>query len=78
MFVRDRAQETGRRSGRRHHLAIDEVVAPRKAGERVSAGAAANRVYAALARLRTLGLREALVRDREGWRIDPAIELVVE
>ncbi len=44
-------------------------------GERVSPGSAANRVYATLARLRALGLRSVVLRQRDGWLIDRAVRV---
>lgn len=44
-------------------------------GERMSSESASNRVHVALASLRTLGLRAALVRDGGGYLLDPAMEV---
>jgi len=40
-------------------------------GERAVPAAAANRVYVALSKLRSQGLEGLLLRDEEGWRLDP-------
>jgi hypothetical protein len=45
-------------------------------GDRASYEASLNRVYVALARLRTKGLREAIERYDDGWRFAPAAQLV--
>lgn len=47
-------------------------------GEKASSSSAANRVYATLTRLRGLGLRSVLVRQREGWVVDPEVHVVIE
>ena len=43
--------------------------------ERVSANAAATRVYTAMYTLRRMGLRGILLRREDGYLIDPAVEV---
>ncbi len=47
-------------------------------GQKVSRSAGLNRVYVAIATLRKMGLRGALQRDDQGYRIDPAIPVRFE
>lgn len=56
-------------------LGIGELFGAGWPGERVSAGAAANRVHATLARLRSLGLRSAVRHARDGWSLDPSLHV---
>jgi predicted ATPase len=45
-------------------------------GERAKESSAANRVYVALASLRTLGLRSVLQSGDDGYRLDPSVPLL--
>jgi len=53
-------------------LSPETLLAAGWPGERVGREAGANRVYVAVATLRQLGLREVLVRRRDGYLLDPA------
>jgi hypothetical protein len=53
-----------------------ELVAAGWPGERLLPCAATNRLYVALATLRSLGMRGCLRRGRGGWLLDPALRLV--
>lgn len=46
-------------------------------GEHASDGSARNRVRVALSKLRSAGLRDLIVRDGAGWRLDPGVEIEV-
>lgn len=56
---------------------IDTLIARGWPGERVLASAGAERVYAAIATLRKLGLRDVLLRQDDGYLLDPKIVLEV-
>ena len=58
-------------------LSMDEVVRAGWPGERIGSEAAANRVRVALATLRKLGLRRAIVTGQGGYLIDPATAVVI-
>lgn len=64
------------RAASREPLSVEDLFEAGWPGEQISPGSAANRVYATLARLRTLGLRDVVVRRHRGWMIDP--EVLVE
>jgi len=53
-----------------------DLVAAGWPGERLLPCAATNRLYVALATLRTLGMRGCLRRGRGGWLIDPELRIV--
>jgi hypothetical protein len=62
-----------------HHLArpgtamsLDELVARGWPGEKMDPDSARNRVHVSLTTLRSLGLRDLLVRDESGYRLDAA------
>lgn len=59
-------------------LSMDEIVRAGWPGERMSGAAAANRVRVALATLRKLGLREAIVTGQGGYLLDPAVSVVLD
>lgn len=59
-------------------LSLDEVIRAGWPGERIGDEAAANRVRVALATLRKLGLRQAIVTARGGYLLDPAIVVDIE
>ena len=46
-------------------------------GEQPFREAAMNRLHVAIATLRKMGLRDALQRDAEGYRIDPAVRVLL-
>jgi hypothetical protein len=52
-----------------------ELVAAGWPGERLLPCAATNRLYVALATLRSLGLRGCLRRGRGGWLLDPDLRI---
>ena len=54
-------------------LEVDGLLAAGWPNQRVSRGAALNRVYVSVAELRTMGLRGVLQRIDDGYRIDPAL-----
>jgi hypothetical protein len=54
-------------------LAPNALVAAGWAGERIDESAAMNRLYVSLNRLRKLGLEAHLLRNDEGWYLDPAL-----
>jgi predicted ATPase len=58
-------------------LALDDLVAAAWPGERMAFGAAANRVYVALATLRKLGLRDILLSVERGYLLSPGVEVVI-
>ncbi|MEZ4445361.1 MAG: NACHT domain-containing protein [Polyangiaceae bacterium] len=58
-------------------LAIDALVAAGWPSERVMARAGIDRVYNAVATLRRLGLRDAILRRDNGYLLDPDTELVM-
>jgi len=58
-------------------LSMDEMVRAGWPGERIGSAAAANRVRVALATLRKLGLREAIVTGQGGYLLDPAMAVVL-
>ncbi|HET6584698.1 MAG TPA: hypothetical protein VFG69_14670 [Nannocystaceae bacterium] len=55
-----------------------DLVAAGWPGERLLPCAATNRLYVALATLRTLGLRGCLRRGRGGWHIDTDLRVVTD
>ncbi len=59
-------------------LSMDDLVRAGWPGERIGSDAAANRVRVALATLRKLGLREAIVTGQGGYLLDPAMAVVLE
>ncbi|MFT3775759.1 MAG: tetratricopeptide repeat protein [Minicystis sp.] len=59
-------------------LSTDELVRAGWPGERMSADAASNRVRVALATLRKLGLRDAIVTGTGGYLLDPALSVVLD
>jgi hypothetical protein len=65
-FVRTRLATPGQ------VLEIDDLLAAGWPGERILPDAAKNRLYVTLARLRKLGLEQALVAQGGGWLLDPA------
>src|SRR5262249_14706511 len=58
----------------RHWEELVEVAWP---GQHPTPESARNRVYVAIANLRNLGLREALLTHDEGYLIDPALPLTL-
>lgn len=56
-------------------LSVEALIAAGWPGERILPRAAANRVYVALTALRKLGLAGLLVRTRDGYLLDPAVEI---
>lgn len=66
-LVRAHGEEDGRL------LAVEELFTAGWPGERALPDAAANRVYVAVSRLRKLGLGDALVGSRKGYRLSPAL-----
>jgi hypothetical protein len=68
-LAQDRLQRPGQA---RHWEELVEVAWP---GQHPTPESARNRVYVAIANLRNLGLREALVTHDEGYLIDPALPL---
>ena len=54
-------------------LSVESLVEAGWPGERMLTKAGATRVYSAIASLRRLGLRDALVRDGRGYLLDPSI-----
>lgn len=59
-------------------LSVDELFAAGWPGERVLASAAQTRVRVAVATLRKLGLRTALVTRDDGYVLDPAVPIAYE
>jgi len=57
-------------------LSVDELFETVWQGERASYEAARGRVYVALTRLRDLGLRDLVLHDLDGYRIDPGVPVV--
>ena len=53
-------------------LSVVDLFAAGWPGQRAMPQAAANRVYVALSKLRSLGLEGLLLRDESGWMLDPA------
>lgn len=58
-------------------LSVTELAEAGWPGERMLAAAATNRVHVAIATLRRLGLRDALVHRDGGYGLDPALTVVV-
>jgi predicted ATPase len=58
-------------------MSLDDIVAAAWPGERIGSRAAQNRVRVALATLRKVGLRGAIVTGRGGYLIDPALFVVM-
>jgi hypothetical protein len=58
-------------------LSVPELVDRGWPGEKVIEEAGANRVYVALTTLRKLGLRDFLVRNRDGYCLDPDVRIDV-
>lgn len=56
-------------------VSVETLIARGWPGERVLASAGAERVYAAVATLRKLGLRDVLLRQDDGYLLDPKIAL---
>ncbi len=56
-------------------LSVEKLIEAGWPGERMLPRAGATRVYSAIASLRRLGLRDALVRDHRGYLFDPSIAL---
>lgn len=56
-------------------LSVEALIAAGWPGERILPRAAANRVYVAVTALRKLGLAGLLVRTRDGYLLDPAVEI---
>jgi hypothetical protein len=54
-------------------LPVDALLAKGWPGERMAAEAATMRLYTAIKQLRKLGLREVVMRKREGYLLDPAV-----
>ena len=54
-------------------LSLSELLAAGWPGESMVAHAGANRVYAAIATLRKMGLKPYLLRRDDGYLIDPAV-----
>jgi hypothetical protein len=54
---------------------VEEIIDAGWPGERIRPEAALNRAYVALATLRKLGLREALVTGAGGYCLDPAVSV---
>ncbi len=59
-------------------LSMDEIVRAGWPGERIGSDAAANRVRVALATLRKLGLRDAIITVQGGYLLDPATAVVID
>jgi hypothetical protein len=73
-IVHELAQKRARSPG--EALRITELVAAGWPGERVLAEAGTDRVYAAVATLRKLGLKGILLQQDDGYLFDPSIDLV--
>jgi hypothetical protein len=54
---------------------VEEIIDAGWQGERIRPEAALNRAYVALATLRKLGLREAIVTAAGGYCLDPAMAI---
>ena len=57
-------------------LTVDELFEAGWPNERALPAAAASRVYVAISTLRKMGLKELLIRDDAGYRLDPSIPLL--
>jgi hypothetical protein len=57
-------------------LGLDEAIAIGWPGEKVRAASARNRVHVTIARMRNGGLREVVLHDGEGYRLDPRVQIV--
>lgn len=55
-------------------LSVDDLIALGWPGEKMARGSALNRLYVALATLRSLGLRDVIVRDARGYWLAASIE----
>jgi hypothetical protein len=58
-------------------LPWDQLFASGWPGERVHAASARNRVKVAISTLRSMGLRDAIAHDGNGYLLDPALEVRV-
>jgi predicted ATPase len=65
-----------RRAAPNEVITPDELFARGWPGQRISTESAAQRVYTAIWTLRTLGLRDVIVRVADGYFLDPAIAVV--
>lgn len=63
-------------SGSGRGLGVDELFQAGWPGERASVRAAASRVYVAISSLRKLGLGHLIIRNEEGYHLDPAVPIV--
>jgi hypothetical protein len=70
------ARERQDRPGQR--LDVDTLLESGWPGEQPIREAGLNRVYVAISLLRKLGLREALQRNAEGYRLDPDLAVTME
>ncbi|MEM9691159.1 MAG: hypothetical protein AAGA56_01320, partial [Myxococcota bacterium] len=59
-------------------LPVPRLVAQGWPGEKILAEAGRNRVYAAVAALRRMGLRDVILREPAGYVLDPAVDIVVK
>ena len=57
-------------------LGVDELFSVGWPGERVAASSATNRVYVTMCRLRSLGLKDAIVYGDAGWTIPTSVRVV--
>ncbi len=57
-------------------LGVDELFSVGWPGERVAASSATNRVYVTMCRLRSLGLKDAIVYGEAGWTIPTSVRVV--
>ncbi len=57
-------------------VSIDALIKTVWAGQKMKPAVARNRLHVALATLRSLGLRDVLERQGDGYRIDPTVRLV--
>ncbi len=64
-----------RRAAPGRGLSVDALVRAAWPGERIRADAAANRVYVAISKIRRFGLRDALLRQEDGYSLDPALRI---
>lgn len=56
-------------------VSADALIAAGWPGERTRRAAARNRLYVALNELRKLGLKDVLLRNDEGWYLDPTVAI---
>jgi hypothetical protein len=59
-------------------VTTDELVAATWPGERLRGRSGANRLYVAVAELRKLGLKDVIVRDRQGYRLRAELRPAVD